>query len=82
MQHMEFHGATSSQYVIPGTTPQLAGLPTHGSSPVCEPFSTVPFAPDPNIINRPKIVVWVCDKCARPGAWAALVGGGVPCWRA
>ncbi|KAF1964492.1 hypothetical protein BU23DRAFT_521076, partial [Bimuria novae-zelandiae CBS 107.79] len=43
-----------------------------------EPFSTVPFAPDPDFVDRPEIVAWVRDKCAGPGARAALVGlGGV-----
>jgi hypothetical protein len=42
------------------------------------PFSTVPFAPDPDFVDRPEIVAWVRDKCAGPGARAALVGlGGV-----
>ncbi|KAF2820766.1 hypothetical protein CC86DRAFT_238426, partial [Ophiobolus disseminans] len=43
-----------------------------------DPFSTVPFAPDPDFVDRPEIVAWVRDKCAGPGARAALVGlGGV-----
>lgn len=43
-----------------------------------EPFSTVPFAPDPDFVDRPEVLAWVRDKCARPGARAALVGlGGV-----
>jgi hypothetical protein len=43
-----------------------------------EPFSTVPFAPDPDFVDRPEILAWVRDKCAKPGARAALVGlGGV-----
>ncbi|KAF2819475.1 hypothetical protein CC86DRAFT_246282, partial [Ophiobolus disseminans] len=42
------------------------------------PFSTVPFARDPDFVDRPEIVAWVRDKCAGPGARAALVGlGGV-----
>ncbi|KAF1812001.1 hypothetical protein P152DRAFT_488337, partial [Eremomyces bilateralis CBS 781.70] len=42
------------------------------------PFSTVPFAPDPDFVDRPDILTWICDKCAGPGARAALVGlGGV-----
>ncbi|RAR04858.1 TPR-like protein [Stemphylium lycopersici] len=42
------------------------------------PFSTVPFAPDPDLVDRPAIAAWVRDKCAGPGARAALVGlGGV-----
>ncbi|KAF2787748.1 hypothetical protein K505DRAFT_221830, partial [Melanomma pulvis-pyrius CBS 109.77] len=43
-----------------------------------EPFSTVPFAPDPDFVDRPEILAWVRRKCAGPGARAALVGlGGV-----
>ena len=43
-----------------------------------EPFSTVPFAPDHDFVDRPEIRVWIRDKCARPGSRAALVGlGGV-----
>jgi hypothetical protein len=38
----------------------------------------VPFAPDPDLVDRPAIAAWVRDKCAGPGARAALVGlGGV-----
>jgi tetratricopeptide (TPR) repeat protein len=43
-----------------------------------KPFSTVPFAPDPDFVDRPEISAWICDKCSRQGARAALVGlGGV-----
>jgi hypothetical protein len=43
-----------------------------------EPFSTVPFAPDPDFVDRPDILAWMSDKCTGPGARAALVGlGGV-----
>ncbi|KAF2843949.1 hypothetical protein T440DRAFT_494281 [Plenodomus tracheiphilus IPT5] len=42
------------------------------------PLSTVPFAPDPDFVNRPQIAARVRDKCAGLGARAALVGlGGV-----
>ncbi|KAF9698264.1 hypothetical protein EKO04_003931 [Ascochyta lentis] len=42
------------------------------------PFSTVPFAADPDFVDRPEILAWVRDKCAGAGARAALVGlGGV-----
>ncbi|KAF2731975.1 hypothetical protein EJ04DRAFT_352484, partial [Polyplosphaeria fusca] len=41
-----------------------------------EPFSTVPFAPDPDFVDRPETIAWVRDKCAGPGARAALVGLG------
>jgi hypothetical protein len=43
-----------------------------------EPFSTVPFAPDSDFVDRPEILAWIRDRCSRPGARAALVGlGGV-----
>jgi hypothetical protein len=43
-----------------------------------QPFSTVPFAPDADFVERAEILAWVRDKCAGPGARAALVGlGGV-----
>ncbi|EMD87538.1 hypothetical protein COCHEDRAFT_1113263 [Bipolaris maydis C5] len=43
-----------------------------------EPFSMVPFAPDPDYVDRPDILAWIRDKCAGNGARAALVGlGGV-----
>lgn len=43
-----------------------------------ESFSTVPFASDPDFVDRPEILAWVHDKCAGRGARAALVGlGGV-----
>ncbi|KAF2193987.1 TPR-like protein, partial [Zopfia rhizophila CBS 207.26] len=43
-----------------------------------EPFSTVPFALDPDFVDRPEILAWIRDKCAGQGARAALVGlGGV-----
>jgi anti-anti-sigma regulatory factor len=38
----------------------------------------VPFAPDPDFVDRPEILAWAREKCAGPGARAALVGlGGV-----
>ncbi|RDL35922.1 uncharacterized protein BP5553_06534 [Venustampulla echinocandica] len=43
-----------------------------------EPFSTIPFAPDRDFVDRREILEWIDDKCAGPGARAALVGlGGV-----
>ena len=43
-----------------------------------ESFSTVPFAPDPDFVERPELLAWVSDRCAQPGARAALVGlGGI-----
>ncbi|KAH8728120.1 hypothetical protein GQ44DRAFT_59406 [Phaeosphaeriaceae sp. PMI808] len=43
-----------------------------------EPFSTVPFAPDDDFVDRPEMLEWVQEKCNQPGSRAALVGlGGV-----
>jgi hypothetical protein len=51
---------------------------TFGRKRTREPFSTVPFAPDADFVDRPEILPWVSNKCAGPGARAALVGlGGV-----
>ncbi|KAH7396963.1 TPR domain protein [Phaeosphaeria sp. MPI-PUGE-AT-0046c] len=88
MQHTsEFHGPVDGQYVIPGTHTAAGGTTNFnfGCPPTQErivrprePFSTAPFAPDPDFVDRPDIVAWVRDKCAKAGARAALVGlGGV-----
>jgi hypothetical protein len=46
--------------------------------PQHEPFSTVPFVPDHEFIDRPDISVSLRDKCDQPGSRTALVGlGGV-----
>lgn len=43
-----------------------------------EPFSTVPFSRDHDFVDRPDILEWIHEKCARPAARTALVGlGGV-----
>jgi hypothetical protein len=43
-----------------------------------QPFSTVPFAPDPHCVDRPEILSWMHEKCGAPGGRAALVGlGGI-----
>ncbi|KAI1157269.1 hypothetical protein F5B18DRAFT_261410 [Nemania serpens] len=44
----------------------------------CEPFSTVPFARDPNFVDRPEILAWINEKCDGPATRVALVGiGGI-----
>ncbi|USP74607.1 hypothetical protein yc1106_01881 [Curvularia clavata] len=83
----EFHGPIDGRFVIPGTHTAAGGTTNfHFSCPPAqkhsvwtrEPFSTVPFAPDPDLVDRPAIAAWVRNKCAGPGARAALVGlGGV-----
>ncbi|KAF2788012.1 hypothetical protein K505DRAFT_117610, partial [Melanomma pulvis-pyrius CBS 109.77] len=83
----EFHGPIDGHIVIPGTHTAAGGTTNfHFSYPSTqerptrprEPFSTVPFAPDPDFVDRPDILAWVRNKCAQPGARAALVGlGGV-----
>ncbi|KAH7068389.1 kinesin light chain 1 [Paraphoma chrysanthemicola] len=51
---------------------------THRPARTREAFSTLPFAPDPDFVDRPEMLAWLRDKCAGPGARAALVGlGGV-----
>ena len=41
-------------------------------------FSTVPFLPDPDFVERPDVTAWLRDKCGRPPSRAALVGlGGI-----
>jgi hypothetical protein len=43
-----------------------------------EPFSTVPFLPDPDFVERTEIATWLHDTLIQPGSRAALVGlGGV-----
>ncbi|KAM0562365.1 hypothetical protein ACHAPJ_002055 [Fusarium lateritium] len=43
-----------------------------------KPFSTVPFPPDPNFIDRKKAMSWLEEKTAQVNSRAALVGlGGV-----
>jgi hypothetical protein len=43
-----------------------------------EPFSTIPFAPDPQLVERPEIMEWIHEKCLSPGARVALAGlGGI-----
>ncbi|KAF4459629.1 kinesin light chain [Fusarium albosuccineum] len=39
-------------------------------------FSTIPFPPDPNFVERVKISSWITDRVAYPGGRAALVGLG------
>ena len=57
---------------------ELVNILTGHATQKREPFSTVPFAPDPDFVDRPEILAWIRDKCAGPGSRAALVGlGGV-----
>ncbi|KAF2818103.1 hypothetical protein CC86DRAFT_414212 [Ophiobolus disseminans] len=82
-----FHGPIDGRIVIPATHTAAGGTTNfnlsypsadEGSARPRKPFSAVPFAPDPDFVDRPEILAWVRDKCANPGARAALVGvGGV-----
>ncbi|OAK96859.1 hypothetical protein IQ06DRAFT_47717 [Phaeosphaeriaceae sp. SRC1lsM3a] len=81
-----FHGPFDAHVAIPAPHCGPGGTMNFnfGASPAdrqerkITPFSTVPFAPDPDFVDRPAILAWVRDKCAGPGARAALVGlGGV-----
>ncbi|KAF2190151.1 TPR-like protein [Zopfia rhizophila CBS 207.26] len=83
----EFHGSIDGHIVIaaphsgPGGTMNFnIAYPPRQDSPSRKrkPFSTIPFAPDPDFVDRPEILSWIRDKCAGLGARAALVGlGGV-----
>lgn len=81
---LDAHTATTAPHCGPGGTMNFNfgsgradnGLPAPHRQ--LEPFSTLPFAPDPDYVDRPDILAWVRDKCAGNGARAALVGlGGV-----
>ncbi|KAF2177822.1 TPR-like protein [Zopfia rhizophila CBS 207.26] len=85
-QTSEFNGPIEGHIVIPaphnagGTMNFNFGYQSRQDrqSRKREPFSTVPFASDPDFVDRPDILAWIRDKCAGPGARAALVGlGGV-----
>ncbi|KAF1812000.1 hypothetical protein P152DRAFT_507770 [Eremomyces bilateralis CBS 781.70] len=81
-QPSDFTGGIQGDTVIAGTTTAAGGttnfIISNGPSRKRTPFSTVPFAPDPDFVDRPDILAWIHDNCARPGARAALVGlGGV-----
>ncbi|KAF2818537.1 TPR-like protein [Ophiobolus disseminans] len=81
-----FQARIDGHFVIPGTHTAAGGTTNFNFGPSrtssqkrkLAPFSTVPFAPDPDFVDRPTILAWVRDKCAGAGARAALVGlGGV-----
>ncbi|KAF2828193.1 TPR-like protein [Ophiobolus disseminans] len=43
-----------------------------------KPFSTVPFTPDQEFVDRQELLSWIHDRCAQPGGRLALVGlGGI-----
>ncbi|KAI8686582.1 NACHT domain-containing protein [Fusarium keratoplasticum] len=88
----QFHDAVSGQYTIAGPQASHGGSnnfhfygPRAPSDPAernppkpRKPFSTVPFPPDANFVDRPDILKWMHEKCARPAARIALVGlGGI-----
>jgi hypothetical protein len=80
-----FHARTSGQYVIPAPHASQGGTNNFyfGQDVLCqpqprEPFSTVPFLPDPDFIERPDIAAWLRDKCGQSGSRVALIGlGGI-----
>ena len=80
-----FHARTIGQYVIPapqawqgGTNNFYFGQDILSQRQPIEPFSTVPFLPDPDFIERPDIAAWLRDKCDQGGSRVALIGlGGV-----
>ncbi|KAH8683388.1 hypothetical protein BGZ60DRAFT_524713 [Tricladium varicosporioides] len=76
----EFNGPITGRNVIAGSHIATMNNFFGGdrSSRKREPFSTIPFAPDRDFVDRREILEWINDKCAGPGARAALVGlGGV-----
>lgn len=83
MSHTNFQGPLSGQYVIPGTHASDGGtihfnFGDHGPPLPIRPFSTIPFPPDPDFVERLDIISWLRDRGARPGSRVALVGlGGV-----
>jgi hypothetical protein len=57
---------------------QCADPDTFALQPTYKPIFSVPFAPDPDFVDRSDILAWVRQKLDWPGARAALVGfGGV-----
>ncbi|KAK3688861.1 P-loop containing nucleoside triphosphate hydrolase protein [Podospora appendiculata] len=49
-----------------------------GPSATPRPFSTVPFRPDPDFVERPNITAWLRKHCSQPPSRVALVGlGGI-----
>ncbi|KAK1969104.1 TPR-like protein [Colletotrichum sublineola] len=61
------HGGTNNFYFANG-----------GPDRPRKPFSNVPFPPDPDFVDRPRITAWLRDKCNQPAGRAALVGlGGI-----
>ncbi|RAO73452.1 uncharacterized protein BHQ10_009464 [Talaromyces amestolkiae] len=82
----DFNGAIAGRNVIVGShfetgatmNNYFGGYPIMHGSRKRVPFSTIPFAPDRDFVDRPEILEWIHDKCVGPGARAALVGlGGV-----
>ncbi|KAL6406226.1 Kinesin light chain [Ilyonectria robusta] len=68
-------GSINFHFYGPGTQTPAAG---RNPPTPCKPFSTVPFPPDPDFVDRPDILKWMHEKCARPAARIALVGlGGI-----
>lgn len=79
---MEAHIAIPAPHCGPGGTMNFNFGPDRADNALpaprrqLEPFSMVPFAPDPDYVDRPDILAWVRDKCAGNGAQAALMGLG------
>ncbi|KAJ2897764.1 domain-containing histone demethylation 3D [Zalerion maritima] len=85
----QFHDAVSGQYTIAAPQASYGGSNNfHFHVPAAandrnppkprKPFSTVPFPPDPDFVDRPDILKWIHEKCTRPTARIALVGlGGI-----
>jgi hypothetical protein len=78
-----FLAPTGGRYVIPARHASRGGTINFGEhlpsqSQPRELFSTIPFLPDPDFIERPDIAAWLRDKCSRSGSRVALIGlGGI-----
>ncbi|KAF3361351.1 hypothetical protein VdG1_00960 [Verticillium dahliae VDG1] len=88
----QFHDTVNGQYTIAAPQASHGGSNNfhfygpHAPADLAErnppkprkPFSTVPFPPDPDFVDRPDILKWMHEKCAKPAARIALVGlGGI-----
>ncbi len=80
-----FHAGITGQNVIAaphaadgGTININFGTQLPGPSSTPRPFSTVPFQPDLDFVERPDITDWLRTHCSQPASRVALVGlGGI-----
>ncbi|KAM6516645.1 hypothetical protein FALCPG4_014823 [Fusarium falciforme] len=83
MSHTSFQGPLRGEYVIAGAHASTGGaihfnFGADAPPRSTRPFSTVPFPPDPEFVERTDILLWLRDQTAQSGSRAALVGlGGI-----